>query len=397
MCDTLCVVQPDRTLFAKNSDRPVAEAQVVEAWGRRPAGGTLATTHLTIDDAGAHAVLGSRPTWMWGFEHGVNEHGVAVGNEEVWSVVDMAGEPPGLIGMDLVRLALERADTASAAVEVIGDLLGRHGQGGLANAEHQEAYSSSFLVADGREAWVLETAGRTWAARPAGAGTAISNRISLKTDWTVASSDVAPGSDFDRWRDPAMWTGHADARLAATLAAVDRGPRATPASMVATLRDHGSGPWGAPTEIPDRASAGGAALPIEPPPAGPGFDPDSGEGFSVCLHLRDYQATTAALVAALVVDGAPRVWVALGNPCASIFVPVVDLAVPPAALADPATAARFAALARSVEQAGTGPGRLAAIRAALGPVEAELWARADDGAREVDWSVVERALESLGV
>ncbi|MDZ7732671.1 MAG: hypothetical protein U5R31_05700 [Acidimicrobiia bacterium] len=65
-------------LFAKSSDRPPGEAQVVEAHPRRPAGGTLATQYLEIDDAGAHAVMGSRPAWLWGFEHGVNEHGLAM-------------------------------------------------------------------------------------------------------------------------------------------------------------------------------------------------------------------------------------------------------------------------------------------------------------------------------
>ena len=43
---------------------------------------------MAVPDAGAVGVLGSRPTWMWGLEHGVNEHGVAIGNEKVWTVDD---------------------------------------------------------------------------------------------------------------------------------------------------------------------------------------------------------------------------------------------------------------------------------------------------------------------
>ena len=109
MCDTLCVPTADGMLFAKNSDRPPNEAQVVESYAARPGGGSLQTQYLTIPDADAAALVGSRPTWLWGLEHGVNEHGVAIGNEKIWTIDDPRAAPPALIGMDLVRLALERA------------------------------------------------------------------------------------------------------------------------------------------------------------------------------------------------------------------------------------------------------------------------------------------------
>ncbi len=374
MCDTLCVVGGGRSLFAKNSDRPVPEPQVVEAFARRPAGGTVRTQYLELDDTGAHAVLGSRPDWLWGFEHGVNEHGVAIGNERVETVDDPRVAPPALIGMDLVRLGLERAASADEALAVITSLLAAHGQGGIADAEHDEPYWSSFLVADASGAWVLETSGRTWAAKAVDDGAAISNRITLGTDWTRASADVPAGADFDTWRDPEARTGHADVRLAVTTRFVDDaeadGVGPLPSTVIDTLRDHGNG-----------------------------------RGISVCMHVRDYMTTNASMVAELPDDPtAPlRAWVALGSPCASVYLPVFPPAGVPAALGDPATWARFAALRARVEADGTA---LTGIRTVLGPVEAELWEEAEvvreDTGRApsfVDrtWRRVDAALTELGV
>ena len=100
-------------VFAKNSDRPPGEVQIAWPFGRRASAGcTLRTQYLSIGDTGAHAALLSCPTWLWGAEHGVNEHGVAIGNERVSTTHDAAAATPALIGMDLVRLGLERARTA---------------------------------------------------------------------------------------------------------------------------------------------------------------------------------------------------------------------------------------------------------------------------------------------
>ena len=94
MCDTFARTGPAGTLFAKNSDRPRNEAQVVRWHPPRPAGASLHTQYLTIDDAPTHGVMLSQPTWLWGAEHGVNEHGVAIGNERVWAAArSMAPRP----------------------------------------------------------------------------------------------------------------------------------------------------------------------------------------------------------------------------------------------------------------------------------------------------------------
>lgn len=395
MCDTLCVVGAGRTLFAKNSDRPVGEVQLVESHGRRAAGGRLRTQYLEIEDAGAAATLGSRPDWLWGFEHGVNEHRVAIGNEAVQTVDDPQVAEPALIGMDLVRLGLERAGTADDATEVITALLDEHGQGGIADATHELPYFSSFLIAGPAGGWVLETSGRTWAARPVDDGAAISNRLTLRRDWTRASPDVEPGADFDVWRNPDAPTGHADQRLEATRACV--AAAATPHSprdLVAAMRHHGTHPWGAPGSDPGD---------VEPPPD---LVLPDGTGVSVCMHVRGFTVTTGSMVAELSADPTVplRAWVAVGSPCASVYVPVFPPDGVPSELADPGVWRRFDRLRERVE---ADPAALADVRAALAPVESELWDEADalvaEGAARTDlvawarasWPRVAAALTAL--
>jgi secernin len=369
-------------LFAKNSDRHPDEVQVFEWHDRRAASVALHMQYLSVPDADACAFAGSRPSWLWGVEHGVNEHRVAIGNEKVWTVDRPRELPPALLGMDLVRLALERARTADDAFDVITTFVERYGQGGSGEPHRDEPYFSSFLVVDPTGGWVIETSNRTWAARPAHDGDAISNRISLSTDWTRASPDIAPGADFDAFRRADMPTIIADCRLAVTRAATE--PRApTPAHIARTLRDHGT---------PDGALPGPADL--------------EGHGISVCMHRRDAGAqTTASIIATLPAGDAPvRIWTALGNPCVSIYVPGFPPAIAPE-LADGGQWRRFARLRDRVEAA---PAELAAVRAELGPVETELWDDAEAAAARGErgplagfaksaWRLVDAALLRLGV
>jgi secernin len=353
VCDTLCVRTRDAMLFAKNSDRHPDEPQVVEWHDARPAHGELGTQYLKIRDARACGFVGSRPTWLWGVEHGVNEHGVAIGNEKIWTLDRPRDHPPALLGMDLVRLGLERGRSAEAAFSVITALVQELGQGGSGEPHRDEPYYSSFLVADPHGGFVIETSNRSWAAREVGAGAAISNRISLSNDWQRASQDIPPGTDFDTFRRRDMPTAIADHRLATTRATIARGATVTPADLADALRSHGAG-------------RGDAQLPFPPD--------ESGREFSVCMHRRELHAqTTASMIAELRADAPPRAWVALGNPCVSVYVPCFPPAVAPE-LADERIWSRFAALRDRVEAR---PDELAGVRAALGDVERELWESAD--------------------
>jgi len=384
VCDTLCVRGDDRMLFAKNSDRHPDEPQAVECHPPRASGGDLRTQYLTIDDAGAYAFLGSRPTWLWGVEHGLNEHGVAIGNEKIWTVDRPRSHAPALVGMDLVRLGLERSRTADEALQVMTTLLEQHGQGGSGEPDRDEPYYSSFLLADARGGYVLETSARTWVARPIGAGAAISNRVSLGTDWTTASPDVAAGTDFDTFRSPRVPTAVADHRLAVTTAAIERTAEVTPRDLARTLRDHG--PGRGPSELPGDIGA-------------------DFQGFSVCMHRRESHSQTAASMIAEVRAATPRrAWVCLGNPCTSVYIPCFPPSAAPE-LADVQQWQRFAELRDRVE---ADPDRLADVRTALGAVEDELWHDADDALASGDrsrlvafsgtaFSPVDAALRRLGV
>lgn len=49
-----------------------------------------------------HAIVLSKPAWMWGAEMGANDQGVCIGNEAVWTR-EAVNTEEALLGMDLVR------------------------------------------------------------------------------------------------------------------------------------------------------------------------------------------------------------------------------------------------------------------------------------------------------
>lgn len=196
MCDTF-VALPDATLgggliFGKNSDRPRGEVQDVVGFPacQYAAGDTVQCTYLEIPQARqSHAVILSKPRWMWGAEMGANGHGVVIGNEAVWTTQPYA--ETGLLGMDLVRLGLERGATAYDALQVIIDLMAQYGQGGNCAEHFALNYHNSYLIADQIEAWVLETAGRYWVAEKVTRGTrSISNNLCIHGKGDLRHSEL---------------------------------------------------------------------------------------------------------------------------------------------------------------------------------------------------------------
>ncbi|XP_056244456.1 secernin-3 [Seriola aureovittata] len=188
-CDTFVALPPStegqRIIFGKNSDRPCDEVQEVVYFPAENYGAEekVECTYIEIEQvAHTYAVVLSRPAWLWGAEMGANEHQVCIGNEAVWGRESADGDE-ALLGMDLVRLGLERADTAENAVNVITELLEKYGQGGSCmEDECGFTYHNSFLISDRKEAWLLETSGKYWAAERVEAGYRnISNQYGIKT------------------------------------------------------------------------------------------------------------------------------------------------------------------------------------------------------------------------
>lgn len=201
MCDTF-VVLPEYTsdgtiIFGKNSDREANEAHYVEIIPAmtHAAGAVVECTYVAIPQvAKTNRMLLCRPVWIWGAEMGINEHGVVIGNEAVFSKVK-ANSEPGLIGMDFLRLALERGNTALEALHVITNLLETYGQSGDCGFSHPFFYHNSFLIADRNEAWKLETVDRQWAASKLNGYGTISNCLTIGKEWDLASADLVSFAD----------------------------------------------------------------------------------------------------------------------------------------------------------------------------------------------------------
>ncbi|MDQ3107434.1 MAG: C69 family dipeptidase, partial [Actinomycetota bacterium] len=272
---------------------------------------------------------------MWGVEHGVNEAGVAIGNETIYTTLDPRPFPPALTGMDLVRLGLERGATARDALDAMTGLLERYGQGGTGHLGSERPYWSSFLVADPSEAWVLETSGRQWEAEQVDTVRAISNRT------TIPSFDAAhrhPRQPVTTLVDP-RWV--ASRRVLATAPV-------SVADLISHLRSHAGGD----------------------------------DGWTICMHVEGVEVTTAAMVAELGAPAEPArpTRFLLGSPCSSVFVPLFvhrPLGLP----------VRWDRLARLTP----------AARSALDALERDLEADArddDDWAFEA-WRRVDRVLATL--
>jgi len=319
MCDTIVALgsatADGLTLFAKNADREPDETHNLEVHpgGTHAPGQEVECTYLRIPQVErTYRVLISRPFWMFGAEMGVNEHGVAIGNEALFTR-EKPG-PTGLTGMDLLRLALERSRTAAEARDTIISLLEAHGQGGRCGYRQGLFYMNGFLIADPEDAYVLETIQRWWAWKRVRETWSISNIISLTDDFDQCSPGLIAHAvkkgwcksesefNFRRCCSDRLFTHFAQGRArqcrSRELLAKKAG-RLETRDFMAMLRDHGTDP---------------------------GWRPDRQRGGTLCMHAanpltRPTQAT-GSLVAKLGKDKKFFWATGAATPCLTPFFPV---------------------------------------------------------------------------
>ena len=125
---------------------------------------------------------------------GTNEFGVSIGNEAVFTRAKHRRE--GLLGMDLVRLALERSRTAKGALDTITKLLDTYCQGGTNSFFRDYFYDNSFIISDRESAWLLETAGEFWVAAEVRDHYSISNILTIHSDYGICSEGLETRRNF---------------------------------------------------------------------------------------------------------------------------------------------------------------------------------------------------------
>ena len=325
-CDTLGVLgkytKSGQNLFAKNSDRDAAEAQLLKYFPAEdhPNGSKQKCTYIEVLQVPhTYAMIGSQPWWIWGFEHGVNEWGVAIGNEAEWSTVGPLDEDL-LLGMDIIRLALERSKTAKEAVDVITFMIEIYGQGGACRYQYARAdynYHNSFLVTDKNDCYLVETCQRQWAVKKIEDYKGISNVYSLEDDYDSSSErirefalengvyQVGTPLNFSKSFQlmlPAKCSGYPRAQRSNKLLKEKEGQMDV-AEMSKILRDHYEGEI-----IENRYSPASTFVP------------------TICMHCSDGGSQTAA---SMIVDYHDSIypelyytcWCSMAPACTSILVP----------------------------------------------------------------------------
>jgi dipeptidase len=338
MCDTFTIPpelsQTGRRILAKNSDREPNEAQDILVVPRQnPAGGVVRLRSLLVPHVEeTHAVILSKPFHMWGAEMGVNEHGLAIGNEAVFTRIGHARKEDGMTGMEMLRLALESCRTAAQALDRISALVEAYGQDACGGYRDRGFYyDNSFLITDPTQAFILETAGRHWVFRAAKGFQSISNRLTIESEWDGISGHAIDFAHRRGWVPRGRPFSFSKAYTSPLMSRLSMASQRRTACMnLAALRSgrEGLGLQDAFTILRSHATEE--------------FAPHKGRMDSLCLHatgLLTPSQTTASMVAELDPSSFSTVWLTGSSaPCLSLFKPFfTDACQPSVPISKPST------------------------------------------------------------
>jgi secernin len=313
------------TLFGHNCNRPSGErVEPLLVPGRAFTPGESVTVgRLRLPQVRrTWTVLAGCCPGQWGYPHGLNEHGVAIGLTTIRT--RPRESDPALTGPDLVRLGLERANSARQAVDVITDLASRHGQG-----SSQAGLDPAFLVADSREAFVVEMFGRHWAVQHVGEVRAASDVCHLRQDWDHLSHGLADLAIAEGW-----WPSDGSKLdFAGTVGAPSAG-------HASSLRR-----WGRATLLLEQSN-GQISLSLLRRVLSDHFEvredtarsdtvSRSPEAVTLCRHAATPSAlqTAASLITQVGSDDRlPVAWYSLGSPCQNVYFPLFLVGDLPSAL-----------------------------------------------------------------
>lgn len=326
MCDTMValpsVTKNGEILFAKNSDRAANEPHLVVRYPAKDndlkKNADVKLTYISLPQIEhTYEVVLMKPSWIWGAEMGFNEYGLNIGNEAVFTK-EKKGEK-SLIGMDMLRLALERTTNAKEALDFIIDLLQQYGQGGNCGFDHEFHYHNAFLIADRKQAYVLETAGKYYIGKKVKDYYAISNCLSIEDDYDFIHPEAINNAikkhrcnmveefGFAKCYTDKLFTHFAKSKqrrcIASDILEKEQG-NITISTMVNALRSHA-----------------------------PNFKENTNSVGSVCMHagglIGDH--TTGSYVASLSEEGDYYYVTGSSLPCQSLFKPLLlaeDMPIP---------------------------------------------------------------------
>ncbi len=317
-------------IYAKNSDRPFNEAQPLIYYpaADHAKGSYTECSFIKIPQVEhTYACIGSKPHFFWGFEHGVNEHGLVIGNEQV-SGRETPERRWGLIGMDILRLALERAKTAREAIEVIDGLLSEIGTGG-APGHRIAPFNSNFIISDPNESYMFESHQRKWVAKKVDRYGYLGNCYSIQDDYDLIADGTVeeacskgfwhpevPFNAAKAWTVDELFYDESEgfvryARLGHLLSKkVDAGEKFDVKEVMNILRDHYE-------DVPELQSI---------------YSPAANKVCTICSHpggVGDGCATAASTVTVLKKDAPKELrytyWGSMAPPCCSIFRPYYNI------------------------------------------------------------------------